>query len=209
MGKAVAKLGEPLAACTLYLKAAHLAAAADTSSAAANAVSVPGGPIPDTAIDPLSKLLSTLTKLLQARHIDATTAQRFIGVLPFSAAPVDDDSTDADGQNRSVGAASGYDPATGRAFATIRRTLEYMCASDKRRWHHRSVFWLAWMDHWLFGDSERAKQTLLTLLQMRNTNKQLASFYKTDFEAPGKHYLYLEKYLRLYIATLEATQDID
>ncbi|KAJ2321854.1 Histone transcription regulator 3 [Coemansia sp. RSA 2704] len=38
---------------------------------------------------------------------------------------------------------------------------------------------------------------------------QLASFYKTDFEAPGKHYVYLEKYLRLYIETLTATHDID
>ncbi|KAJ2824239.1 hypothetical protein FBU31_004049 [Coemansia sp. 'formosensis'] len=43
---------------------------------------------------------------------------------------------------------------------------------------------------------------------MRSSTKQLASFYKTDFEAPGKHYLYLEKYLALYIETLVATLDI-
>ncbi|KAJ2683571.1 Histone transcription regulator 3 [Coemansia spiralis] len=43
---------------------------------------------------------------------------------------------------------------------------------------------------------------------MRGAGKQLASFYKTDFEAAGKHYLYLEKYLLLYIDTLTATLDI-
>ncbi|KAJ2672902.1 hypothetical protein GGH99_006070, partial [Coemansia sp. RSA 1285] len=30
-----------------------------------------------------------------------------------------------------------------------------------------------------------------------------------DFEAPGKHYHYLEKYLGLYIDTLVATSDIE
>ncbi|ORX72897.1 hypothetical protein DL89DRAFT_255064 [Linderina pennispora] len=84
-----------------------------------------------------------------------------------------------------------------------------MCASDKRRWHHRPCYLLAWIEHRVFGDSEAAKQTLLPLLQMRNQTKQLASFYKTDSEMPGKHYLYLEKYLLLFIDTLVATADID
>ncbi|KAJ2481726.1 Histone transcription regulator 3 [Coemansia sp. RSA 2131] len=208
-GKTAAKLDEPLAACTLYLKASHLAVSAELSSAAASTGLLPSGTMPDSAFDPMCKLLSTLTKLLYTQRTDATTAQHFIDALPCAVASSESGSLGAGGDNYSVSATSSVDAASARVFAVIRRTLESMCASDKRRWHHRSVFWMAWMDHRLFGDSERAKQALLTLLQMRNTNKQLASFYKTNFEAPGKHYLYLEKYLLLYIETLETTQDIE
>ncbi|KAJ2135044.1 Histone transcription regulator 3, partial [Coemansia sp. RSA 788] len=206
-GKTAAKLDEPLAACTFYLKASHLAVSAELSSAASSTGLPPTGTIPDSAFDPMCKLLSTLTKLLYTQRTDATTAQHFIDALPCSVAS--SESGLIGGDDYSVSATSGVDAASARVFAVIRRTLESMCASDKRRWHHRSVFWMAWMDHHLFGNSERAKQALLTLLQMRNTNKQLASFYKTNFEAPGKHYLYLEKYLLLYIETLETTQDIE
>ncbi|KAJ2572796.1 Histone transcription regulator 3 [Coemansia sp. RSA 1813] len=59
------------------------------------------------------------------------------------------------------------------------------------------------------GKPDLAKQTLQTVLQTRSSNKLLSSFYKPDFEAPGKHYLYLEKYLGLYIETLVATSDIE
>ncbi|KAJ2496699.1 Histone transcription regulator 3 [Coemansia sp. RSA 1972] len=206
-GKAAAKLDEPLAACTFYLKASHLAVSAELSSAALSTGLPPTGTMPDSAFDPMCKLLSTLTKLLYTQRTDATTAQHFIDALPCSVASCE--SGLLGGDDYSVSATSGVDAAPARVFAVIRRTLESMCASDKRRWHHRSVFWMAWMDHHLFGDSERAKQAMLTLLQMRNTNKQLASFYKTNFETPGKHYLYLEKYLLLYIETLETTQDIE
>ncbi|KAJ1940391.1 Histone transcription regulator 3 [Linderina macrospora] len=100
-------------------------------------------------------------------------------------------------------------PDSVAVFQQIRSVVQKMCASEKRRWHHRPCYLLAWIEHRVFGDSEAAKQTLLPLLQMRNQTKQLASFYKTDSELPGKHYLYLEKYLSLYIDTLIATADID
>ncbi|KAI8325022.1 hypothetical protein GQ54DRAFT_255417, partial [Martensiomyces pterosporus] len=84
-----------------------------------------------------------------------------------------------------------------------------MCIADKRRWHHQPCYLLAWMDERVFNNSDQAKQSLLSLLQMRNPTKQLASFYKTEFEAPGKHYQYLEKYLLLYVDVLVSTSDID
>ncbi|PIA15289.1 hypothetical protein COEREDRAFT_44990, partial [Coemansia reversa NRRL 1564] len=87
--------------------------------------------------------------------------------------------------------------------------LELACPPDRRRWHHRAVFLLAWLDYHVFGAAERAKQALLPLLQMRAAGKQLASFYKPNSEAPGKHYLYLQKYLCLFIELLVATCDLD
>ncbi|KAJ2765051.1 Histone transcription regulator 3, partial [Coemansia nantahalensis] len=165
LGKATGKLGRPLAACALYLKACHLACAA--APAPLSAYSMPGG-----AADAMCKLLSTLVKLV-------------------------------------CGPPETPHPAAASLFAATRDVLDQVCAADKRRRHHRSAFLLAWMSHHVFSDPERAKHALLGLLQMRGAGKQLASFYKTDFEAAGKHYLYLEKYLALYIDTLAATRDID
>ncbi|KAJ2391221.1 Histone transcription regulator 3 [Coemansia sp. RSA 2611] len=211
VGKTAAKLLEPLTACALYLKASHLAAAEDSSSDLSGTTPAAGGPISEVAIDSMYKLLSALTKLLSSHQIDAVTAQRFVDALPYSVPLSDASTVVTNGAHCCINAppAPSLNPSSEHTFASIRRLLEHMCAADKRRWHHRSVFWLAWMDHHLFGNPKQAKQALLTLLQMRNTNKQLASFYKTDFEAPGKHYVYLEKYLRLYIETLTATHDID
>ncbi|KAJ1850006.1 Histone transcription regulator 3, partial [Coemansia sp. RSA 2708] len=211
VGKTAAKLLEPLTACALYLKASHLAAAEDSSSDLSGTTPAAGGPISEVAMDSMYKLLSALTKLLSSHQIDAVTAQRFVDALPYSVPLSDASTVVTSGAHCCTNAppAPSLNPSSEHTFASIRRLLEHMCAADKRRWHHRSVFWLAWMDHHLFGNPKQAKQALLTLLQMRNTNKQLASFYKTDFEAPGKHYVYLEKYLRLYIETLTATHDID
>ncbi|KAJ1752021.1 Histone transcription regulator 3 [Coemansia sp. RSA 1821] len=198
LGKSVAKLGEPISACVLYLKASHIAAASDPNFAKS------GGPmaaVPEVVMDSMCKLLSTVSKLLFSQKIDAATSRRFVDALPCL--PSDKN----DSQSRFT--VSGVDPDSGHVFIAIRKVLDHMCASDKRRWHHRTTFLVAWMDHWIFGDSEQAKKALLSLLQMRNANKQLASFYKTDFEAPGKHYVYVEKYVHLYIDTLRATDDID
>ncbi|KAJ2782565.1 Histone transcription regulator 3 [Coemansia javaensis] len=199
LGKTVAKMGRPLAACALYLKAFHLASAASLPAPAREAALGPPSiaSVPEAAMDALCKLLSTLTKLLWARRIDPPTAQRFLDALPPAAAAAE-----------RPGDAVAF-PSSGTQFAAIRGILEQLCAADRRRWHHRSAFLLAWVDHRAFGSSADAKRTLLGLLQMRSASKQLASFYKTDFEAPGRHYLYLEKYLHLYIEVLVATQDLD
>ncbi|KAJ2453216.1 Histone transcription regulator 3 [Coemansia sp. RSA 2336] len=197
LGKSVAKLGEPISACVLYLKASHIAVASDSSFAKSG----PMAAVPEAAMDSMCKLLSTVVKLLFSQKIDAATSRRFVDALPCLL------SDKNDSQSRST--VSGIDSDSGHVFMAIRKVLDLMCASDKRRWHHRTTFLMAWMDHWIFGDSEQAKKTLLSLLQMRNANKQLASFYKTDFEAPGKHYVYVEKYVHLYIDTLRATDDID
>ncbi|KAJ2848308.1 Histone transcription regulator 3 [Coemansia brasiliensis] len=197
LGKSVAKLQEPISACVLYLKASHIAAASEPNFAKSGSALA----VPEVAMEPMYKLLSTVSKLLYSRKIDAATSRRFVDALPC----LPSDENDA----QSIFTISGVDSDTEHVFITIRKALDRMCASDKRRWHHRPIFLTAWMDHWIFGDSERSKKTLLSLLQMRNTNKQLASFYKTDFEAPGKHYVYVEKYVHLYIETLKATDDID
>ncbi|KAJ2158781.1 Histone transcription regulator 3 [Coemansia sp. RSA 552] len=212
LGKATAKLQDPLTSCAYYLKAYHLAAA-DTMDTSLPAAAAPSQPltsfsVPEPAMDAIYKLLATLTKLVWQQRLDVPIAQRFLDALPCS---VTGECADLATRSAPGGedAVPVHSTEANRVLYAIRGILDRMNASDKRRWYHRSVFLLAWLDHHVFGDSERAKQDLLTLLQMRNTNKQLASFYKTDFEMPGKHYLYLEKYLLLYIDTLAATQDVD
>ncbi|KAJ2082063.1 Histone transcription regulator 3 [Coemansia sp. RSA 988] len=233
LGKATAKLGASLSACTLYLKVCYLASASSgpTPAAVLDPAAL-GAAVPEAAADALYKLLSTLTKLLWARQTDAVTVGRFLAALPFASDQDDklpttesgslpSDTLGMDnfvpntletGTMESSSANSTHttlEPADRQAFAAIRAMLELACPPDRRRWHHRIVFLLAWMDYRIFGAAERAKQALLPLLQMRASGKQLASFYKPNSEAPGKHYLYLQKYLSLFIELLVATYDID
>ncbi|KAJ1676621.1 Histone transcription regulator 3, partial [Spiromyces aspiralis] len=91
----------------------------------------------------------------------------------------------------------------------MRYMTAQLCQLDKRNWHHKPKYLLAWLDFHVFGDFESAKGELYSLIQMRSTTKQLASFYKTEFESPGKHYLYLEKYIRLLVLVLRNLKDRD
>ncbi|KAJ2736819.1 Histone transcription regulator 3 [Coemansia sp. BCRC 34962] len=234
LGKITSKLGDPLTACALYLKASHLAFAAGSKCNAATGASTHFGhapgpvvsgaatsvSVPEVAMDALCKLLTLLSKMILSAQMDAATSRRFVDALPAPCAPNADSTSPSSGlpirpledsphcsSRAPVRPVS--DPEVLSVFSAIRSVVSQMCASDKRRRHHRSLFLLSWIDHHVLGESERAKQTLSSsLLNMRNSAKQLASFYKTDFEAPGKHYLYLEKYLALYVETLVATLDI-
>ncbi|KAJ1897070.1 Histone transcription regulator 3, partial [Kickxella alabastrina] len=213
LAKATAKIADPLTACALYLKACHLAASSSFSaggSASSGAELAPAESIPESAYDALYKLLVTLAKLLHAARVSAATVQRFLDALPFGPAR----SLEAEPKLEcAASAAPAPTPAaeidSGLVYARIRALTAAMCTNDKRRWNHRPVYLLAWVDHRILGHPEPAKQALLSLLQMRSANKQLATFYKAEFEAPGKHYLYLEKYLHLYIETLVATADLE
>ncbi|KAJ1821029.1 Histone transcription regulator 3, partial [Coemansia sp. RSA 2599] len=204
LAKAFSKLGKPATACALYLKACHIASKAPGSETAAALASdftepdsvVAAVSITEATLDPLYKLLVTLCKLTFTSRMSAATALRFVDALPFASAIPPDEAGKA---------LSDFDCL----FSRIRLLTTQMCATDKRRWNHRSVYLLAWIDHCVLDQSENAKQALLSLLQMRSPNKQLATFYKSDFETPGKHYRYLEKYLLLYVKTLVATADIE
>ncbi|KAJ1824127.1 Histone transcription regulator 3 [Coemansia sp. RSA 2675] len=234
LGKIASKLGDSLTACALYLKASHQAFAAgskcNATTGAGAHLGQPPGPtvssttasasVPEVAMDALCKLLTSLSKLMLSAQIDAATARRFVDALPVSCAPNADSASigstlpirpleGSPHRSSEAPVRPANDPEALSVFCAIRSVVSQMCASDKRRRHHRSLFLLSWLDHHVLGESERAKQTLSSsLLNVRNSAKQLASFYKTDFEAPGKHYLYLEKYLALYVETLVATLDI-
>ncbi|KAJ2744371.1 Histone transcription regulator 3 [Coemansia sp. BCRC 34301] len=229
LGKVAAKLGDSLTACALYLKASHLAVAAGSKSSVVGANANSGqahgsatssAAIPEIAMDALCKLLTVVTKLVLSEQMDAATARRFVAALPPPcvstveagvASLLFPDPPPESNMHRGSGAPAKpvRDPEMAAVLCAIRSIVSQLCASDKRRRHHRSMFLLSWIDHHVLGESERAKQALSTsLLNMRASTKQLAGFYKTDFEAPGKHYIYLEKYLALYVETLVDTLDI-
>ncbi|KAJ1721407.1 Histone transcription regulator 3 [Coemansia erecta] len=231
LAKTISKLGDPMAACALYLKACYIASASTKAGSGSNAdigsapvsgnapdsastnvgpidapassvsadAAVPAHPticVTESVLDPLYKLLMTLAKRVHNSSMSTEIAVRFLDFLPFSSTP--DAKSDDDVGSEAFG-----------VFARIRALAVHMCSADKSRQNHRSTYLLAWIDHHILKDSEAAKQSLLSLLQMRSPNKHLASFYKAGFEAPGKHYLYVQKYLHLYIKTLVATDDIE
>ncbi|KAJ2664504.1 Histone transcription regulator 3 [Coemansia sp. RSA 1200] len=165
---------------------------------------IPVSSIPESAMSAIYKLLSMLAKLLHQRSIDVDMAMRFLNNLPFSAVSNLDHGALSE-SSKSVSMEDGRMAV----FEAIYNLASQVCAADKRRWHHRFVFLLAWLEYTILGTPSQAKLTLQTVLQTRNSNRLLSSFYKPDFEAPGKHYHYLEKYLGLYIETLVATSDIE
>ncbi|KAJ2723538.1 Histone transcription regulator 3 [Coemansia sp. Benny D115] len=202
LGKATAKIGNSVGACALYLKSFFLALGSNVSESGGG-VLIPVANIPEVSLNPLYKLIATLVKKLHSKEMTVDMARRFLDALPFSN-PVSMSSVDA-----SEAASAGPRDADDGVMVGIRDLLSQMWSADRRRWNHRPVYLLAWINHHLLNDSEGAKQSLLGLLQLRAANKQLASFYKSEYEAPGKHYLYLEKYLLLYIDTLVATLDYE
>ncbi|KAJ1964167.1 Histone transcription regulator 3 [Dipsacomyces acuminosporus] len=239
LGKSMSKLGDRLSACACYLKACHVVSRRSGSSissatgvqqnapstANASATELPLPPsstqpsfsaIADVAVDAHYKLLSSIAKMLCASKIDVPTARRFLTAMPY-ALPAEEDCIDravaAHGSaTEDICLDTDPKPLSDDVLSIlkqIRAAVVQMCSADKRRWHHRPYYLLAWIDVRIVNSHEQAKQTLLSLLQMRNSTKQLASFYKTEFEAPGKHYLYLEKYLKLYVEVLVSTSDIE
>ncbi|KAJ2335624.1 Histone transcription regulator 3, partial [Coemansia sp. RSA 2681] len=167
LGKTNAKLGDSLTACALYLKACHLAVAAGSKSTAAGASAyssqahgpaVTGAAIPEVAMDALCKLLTVVTKLVLSEQMDAATARRFVSALPSPCSsnvdsgaldPTLSDLSLEDNTRHSSGAHAKLvrDPATTAVLCAIRSVVSQLCASDKRRRHHRSLFLLSWIDH--------------------------------------------------------------
>ncbi|KAJ1932342.1 hypothetical protein EC988_009491, partial [Linderina pennispora] len=176
LGKSIGKLGEFATACACYLNACYLAVsggrpfsstaslanAAPTVSASASTASISAGSgVPPAishsasaslregpAADSQYKLISSVSKLLFAGKMDPATALRFLAAMPYSPF-VGGDTSKAQDQSAdgSINAGSSPKPEVVAVFEQIRGVVQKMCASDKRRWHHRPCYLLAWIEH--------------------------------------------------------------
>ncbi|KAJ1918723.1 Histone transcription regulator 3 [Mycoemilia scoparia] len=207
LAKALGKCGEVEESCACYLKSALLSTKPQSSTSQSES-DVPSQPIlqiTDASIDPVYKLLSSLTKQLFRDKMSESIVSKYLDVLcnQTDLKEIQDQSELADPAT-SVPMAPNY-----ATFKRIRGIAAYLCQVDRKKWHHRPKYLVAWIDYNILSSPETAKKEMFGLLHMRSTTKQLASFYKTDFERTGKHYVYLEKYIRLLSLILRNLGCID
>ncbi|KTW26179.1 hypothetical protein T552_03070 [Pneumocystis carinii B80] len=80
--------------------------------------------------------------------------------------------------------------------------------ADKKHWHHRPVFRCAnILESQL--KLQLAKDELETLFSIKSLGKSLINIWRPDFERPGRHFYYAEKYTLYFIKLLDETNDRD
>ncbi|KAI8873162.1 hypothetical protein GQ42DRAFT_118265, partial [Ramicandelaber brevisporus] len=82
---------------------------------------------------------------------------------------------------------------------------------DKRHWHHRHTYLLAFIKSRWLGDHTAARTEMLSLLSIGTPqDKRLLSlFYKPEHERPGKHYDHIHRYVLFTAELLRKTRSID
>ncbi|KAJ1980435.1 Histone transcription regulator 3 [Dimargaris xerosporica] len=194
LGKCLHKLSaNALDAYACFLKSIRLILADDP------------GQVLERTLDPLYSLLSYLAKDLRRQVV--TTEQAWSGLEQLDAIvasaellrPYQPTDTNLDRASRTRVA----------AFRRLRAYLEAIRAMDKRKWHHKPLYRLAWLDSVVFHNFSLAAETIATLFNARSLTKTFINFYKTEYESPGQHYYYAHKYLLRLITLYRHTRDLD
>lgn len=106
------------------------------------------------------------------------------------------------------------------AISAIQAALEGICSADKKHWHHRPVHRLAVLLQNLSStqngelepsdDHESAARTRIeSLFTAKGSGGNLLNIWKPEFERPGRHYHYTNRYTNYYIDLLFAQGDME
>ncbi|KAI8333838.1 hypothetical protein BC941DRAFT_106385 [Chlamydoabsidia padenii] len=95
------------------------------------------------------------------------------------------------------------------AFGRLFDKLTELRKSDKKHWHHRPVYKIAWMYHKIYKDAEQAKSELLPLFALKQPNKGLVNIWRSEHERPGKHFVFNRQYVTFLIDLAKETNDLD
>ncbi|ODQ66536.1 hypothetical protein NADFUDRAFT_41175 [Nadsonia fulvescens var. elongata DSM 6958] len=86
-------------------------------------------------------------------------------------------------------------------------TLQRIRNADKRKWHHKPSYILAQIYWNSFNHVLKAKEEMKQFFSLRTNNKTPIHIWKPDLEAPGKHFIYIYKYIKFFIDILFETND--
>ncbi|KAJ1985032.1 Histone transcription regulator 3 [Dimargaris verticillata] len=159
----------------------------------------------ERTLNPLYSLLSYLAKDLRREVV--TTEQAWAGLEQLDAVMASSDllrpyqPPDANLERTSRTRLA--------AFHRLRAFLGATRAMDKRKWHHKPLYRLAWLDSVVFHNFSLAAETVGTLFNARSLTKTFINFYKTEYESPGQHYYYAHKYLLRLITLYRHIRDLD
>ncbi|KAJ1557508.1 Histone transcription regulator 3, partial [Nowakowskiella sp. JEL0078] len=96
------------------------------------------------------------------------------------------------------------------AFGSILAAYKSIKAIDKKKWQHKPLYKIAWIKFNVFGDAEGAKAEMAQLINQKPVGlKSFVSFWKSEFERPGKHFVYVDKYVMFMLRLLKETRDVE
>ncbi|TPX47089.1 hypothetical protein SeMB42_g03464 [Synchytrium endobioticum] len=95
------------------------------------------------------------------------------------------------------------------AFNRLCEELRRLKSLDKKRWQHKPYYRLAWILYHVFHDVQAAKSEMAIMFQPKSPGKHFVNFWRPEFERPGKHYVYIEKYTVFYIHLLDEAGEYD
>ncbi|TPX35253.1 hypothetical protein SmJEL517_g02284 [Synchytrium microbalum] len=99
------------------------------------------------------------------------------------------------------------DDARSEAFYKLCTQLRLIKLMDKKRWQHKPYYRLAWILYHAFHDVQAARAEISILFAVKS--KSYINFWRSEFERPGKHYVYAEKYTIFFIQLLDETEDYE
>ncbi|KAJ3107007.1 Histone transcription regulator 3 [Phlyctochytrium planicorne] len=94
-------------------------------------------------------------------------------------------------------------------FIILCEELRLIKAIDRKKWQHKPYWRHAWILKNVLNDVEGAKAQLLSLFHLKMTSKSFVNFWRPEFERPGKHFVYVHKYVLELVAIFQETEDVE
>lgn len=145
-------------------------------------------------LEPHYKLVSRIFKYLRADQITPELALRYLDKTQYR------DEKNIDFSNNT----SEKDKVYGICISTLAKIR----ANDKRKIHHRPTYRIAKI-YDECGEIDKAKDEIGVFFQMKSNSKTPIHIWKTDFERPGQHFIYVKQYVTYFITLLERTGDLN
>ncbi|KAI8055981.1 hypothetical protein BDF22DRAFT_741279 [Syncephalis plumigaleata] len=145
----------------------------------------------ERSLDAQAKLLSYIAKQYLRDTISTSVVERAITTIFTS----DVQTELEEHETQLMSQVSNSDnPQKLTVIARITAALMLLKSKDRRRWHHKPIYHLSWLLYTVFNNTEAAITELQSLFYLKSTSKSLSNIWRTEYERPGSHFVYLQKY---------------
>lgn len=94
-------------------------------------------------------------------------------------------------------------------YAIVIECLNKVNNYDKKKWHHKARYRLAYIYYHEFGNVEEALKEMSLFVSVKASNKTLVLIWKPENERPGKHFCYTFEYAMFYIDLLVRERNLN
>ncbi|KAJ3210667.1 Histone transcription regulator 3 [Clydaea vesicula] len=164
--------------------------------------------------DPYYKLLSYLIKLLAKNKIKPDIVKNIVDecipknwIIDVTLSQETNEVELISSSQEKIADGTKVSWTTETALQQICQIYNRMTFLDKKHWHHKAAFKVAWIQYHLLKNPVEAQAKIQTLLNYKSFSKSFINFWKPEFERPGKHFIYIHKYTKFLIEILYDVQD--